>query len=307
MDGSTKHPITLLSVPFDWGAGRRGAGRGPESILHTGLERKLRLLGIEVETNRGLPEIIPAEDTAKPADPALRQLKHLDAVAEMSEALALEVSALVNRGRFPLVLGGDHSIAIGTIAGLALHYEKLGVLWFDAHSDLNTAETSPTGNLHGMSLAAGLGLGHDRLTKLLGRFPKLQPENVVIIGARDLDSGEKTRIKELGIRCYTMQDIDRLGMARVMEEAIRHVQGADGVHVSFDIDCVDPGEAPGTGTPVKGGMSYRESHFALELLQEAGIVTSAELVEVNPSLDTDGRTSRLAAELICSLLGETIL
>lgn len=297
--------ITLLPVPFDWGAGRRGAKDGPEAILRTGLERKLRLLRHEVETAPALPEFKPLSSADARAAP--HALKHLDAVADMNEALALQVSALVGQRRFPIILGGDHSIAIGTIAGLSAHYKQLGVLWFDAHSDLNTADTSPSGNLHGMSLAVSLGLGHDRLVKLLGRCPKVLPEHIVIVGARDLDEGEKQLIRQLGIRCFTMQDIDRYGIGKVIEEAARQLQGTDGVHVSFDIDSVDPNEAPGTGTPVPGGMSYREAHYAMELLQESGMVTSAELVEVNPSLEPGQRTSRLASGLLLSLLGETIL
>lgn len=302
---SQSRRITLLPVPFDWGAGRRGVKDGPEAILQTGLERKLRQLGHEVETAAALPEFRPGPSSSH--EPAAHKMKHLDAVAELSEALALRVSAILGLGRFPLVLGGDHSIAIGTIAGLSMHFKRLGILWFDAHSDLNTAETSPSGNIHGMSLAVSLGLGTERLTKLLGRCPKVRPEHIVIVGARDLDAGERQLIRQLGIRCYTMQDIDRHGIAKVLKQAIRQLQGTDGVHVSFDIDSVDPIEAPGTGTPVRGGMSYREAHYAMELLQESGFVTSVEMVEVNPSLESEERTARLASGLLCSLLGETIL
>lgn len=306
MNPLTKPSITLLRVPFDWGASRRGASHGPEAILQAGLAQKLERLGYELETPAALSATTPARAGGESASAGA--IRHLDAVVQINEALARAVAAVERRGSFPLILGGDHSLAIGTIAGLTERPKKLGLLWFDAHSDLNTPDTSPSGNAHGMSLAAGLGLGDSRLAKLLGRAPKLAPEHVVIIGARDLDAGEKLRIRELGVRCFTMHDIDRLGIAAVMAEAIRRMEGTDAVHVSFDIDSVDPIEAPGTGTPVRGGLNYREAHFALELLQEAGIVTSAELVEVNPALDTDdARTVRLAVDLLCTLLGETIL
>ncbi|GMX62610.1 hypothetical protein Elgi_24150 [Paenibacillus elgii] len=189
-----------------------------------------------------------------------------------------------------------------------LHYNRLGVIWIDAHSDLNTPDTTPSGNIHGMSLAASLGQGDERLTRIGGSSPKIRPEHTVLVGVRDLDPGEKACIKAQGITCFTMYDIDRLGMSSVMEEAVQVAgKGTDGVHLSFDIDSLDPVEAPGTGTPVKGGLSYREAHLALELLHESGIVTSAELVEVNPSLDTGQKTAQLAVELIGSLLGEQIL
>ena len=229
-------------------------------------------------------------------------------VHEVSSQLSERVSEIVAEGAFPLVLGGDHSISIGTIAGLAEHYANLGVIWFDAHSDLNTEETSPSGNIHGMSLGISLGRGIPLLTGLRGISPKIKPEHVAIIGARSLDSGEKAYIRSLGIACYTMHDIDLIGIARVMDKVIRQFrQTTDGVHVSFDIDSLDPREAPGTGTPVRGGLSYREAHLALELLYQSDLVTSAEFVEVNPSLDKNDQTAKLAVELIGSLLGEQIL
>ncbi|CAG7604768.1 Arginase [Paenibacillus solanacearum] len=322
------HLLNVISVPFDLGAGLRGASLGPEAIIQAGLVRRLRQIGHVVEATAtvhtpqppvrrhktpspaagqpaGGPAADPASDAPAPAD---SRLKHLDEVTAINRELAHHVAASAAGGRFPLVLGGDHSLAIGTISGLAQTHRRLGVLWFDAHSDLNTADTSPSGNLHGMSLSALLGKGHERLTRLGGAAPKVRPEHVVMIGLRDLDPGEKALIAAEGIHCFTMHDIDKLGMAQVIEEAIRIVsRDTDGVHVSFDIDSVDPAEAPGTGTPVRGGLSYREAHLALELLAEARIVTSAEFVEVNPALESDGRTAKLAVDLICSLLGETIL
>jgi len=214
----------------------------------------------------------------------------------------------MGRGRFPLILGGDHSIAIGTIAGLAKHKKNMGVIWFDAHGDINTGETSPSGNIHGMSLAVSLGIGHPNLIHIYGEQPKIKPENVVIIGARDLDPGERKLIKQLGIKVYTMHEIDRLGMPRVMEEAIGIVsRGTDGVHLSLDLDGLDPHDCPGVGTPVIGGISYRESHLAMEMLAEADVLTSAEFVEVNPILDVQNKTAKVAVALLCSAFGDKLL
>ncbi|WP_169090955.1 arginase [Paenibacillus sp. PL91] len=295
--------VAIVSVPFGKGAGTPGAELGPAHILHAaGLSRKLTELGIpyrmagEVSVTAQLP---PSQSA---------NAKHLSEVHETCSQLSERVAEIVAEGAFPLVLGGDHSISIGTIAGLAEHYEDLGVIWFDAHSDLNTEDTSPSGNIHGMSLGISLGRGIPLLTGLRGISPKIKPEHVAIVGARSLDSGEKAYIRSLGITCYTMHDIDRLGIARVMEKVIQQLkQTTDGVHVSFDIDSLDPLEAPGTGTPVRGGLSYREAHLALELLYQSNLVTSAEVVEVNPSLDHHDQTAKLAVELIGSLLGEQIL
>ena len=206
------------------------------------------------------------------------------------------------------MLGGDHSIAIGTLAGVSKHYQNLGVIWFDAHGDLNTEATSPSGNIHGMPLAVSLGIGHPDLVNILGYAPKVKPEHIVIIGARSLDEGEKALIREKGIRVYTMHEIDRLGMTKVMEECISYLQErTDGVHLSLDLDGIDPVDAPGVGTPVIGGMSYRESHLAMEMLEEAQIITSAEFVEVNPILDDRNKTAEIAVELVGSLFGDKLL
>jgi arginase len=296
-------PVAILPVPFDWGASRRGADGGPEAVLLAGLERKLQLLGLQYETrpNSYLPN--PTADRRTST-----RMKHWGRTLAMSEAVAREVALLAEGGAFPLALGGDHSIAIGTIAGVAQRMKRLGVIWIDAHADINTPQTSPSGNLHGMALAAGLGLGDPRFTGIAGISPKLQPSRIVLVGARALDEGEKHFIRKHEIACFTMYDIDRYGMARVMEDAIRIAStGSDGVHVSFDIDSVDPREAPGTGTPVRGGLNYREAHLAMEMLYDARIVTSADIVEVNPLLDNTPVTARLAVELIGSLLGEKIL
>lgn len=294
--------VAIVAVPFGKGAGTPGAELGPAHLHAAGLARKLAELNISFR----LAEEVSS--TAQPRPVQAANAKHLSEVHEVSSQLSDRISEIVAEGAFPLVLGGDHSISIGTIAGLAEHYPNLGVIWFDAHSDLNTVDTSPSGNIHGMSLGISLGKGIPLLTGLRGISPKIKPEHVAIVGARSLDSGEKAYIRSLGIACYTMHDIDLIGIARVMEKVIRQLrQSTDGVHVSFDIDSLDPREAPGTGTPVRGGLSYREAHLALELLYQSKLVTSAEFVEVNPSLDHNDQTAKLAVELIGSLLGEQIL
>lgn len=236
------------------------------------------------------------------------KLRNLSLIAEKSSRLAEKIDEVIENGSFPLVLGGDHSIAIGTLASVAKHYRNLGVIWYDAHGDLNTAETSPSGNIHGMPLAVSLGIGHPLLTEIAGYSPKIKPENVVIIGARALDEGEKLLIKERGMKVYTMHEIDRLGMATVMEETIAYLkERCDGVHLSLDLDGLDPTDAPGVGTPVIGGISYRESHLAMEMLEEAKIITSAEFVEVNPILDDKNKTATVAVGLMGSLFGEKLV
>lgn len=295
--------VAMISVPFGLGAGRAGAEMGPESMRQAGLNRRLKQLGIDIASEYEIP--CPS---AKQLTGQQQNAKYLTEVIEVSKKLSDQVSEVVASHAFPLILGGDHSIAIGSIAGLSRHYQNLGVIWFDAHSDLNTEDTSPSGNIHGMSLATALGWTHLKLTDVNGSSIPIQAKNVVIIGARDLDPGEREFIRSNGIACYTMHEIDRMGMERVIQEAL-HIagNGTDGIHLSFDVDSVDPLEAPGTGTPVRGGVSYREAHFALELLCESGAITSADFVEVNPLYDQNYKTARLATELIGSLLGERIL
>ncbi|EFM13010.1 arginase [Paenibacillus curdlanolyticus YK9] len=298
-----KRPITVIPVPFDWGASRRGAAEGPQAIILSGLERKLQQLGFSctIESSRYLPDVLADIRSSS-------NMRHWGKTLSTVEALAHKTAQAVAAGQFPLVLGGDHSIAIGSIAGAAQGRQRLGVLWIDAHGDLNTPDTTPSGNIHGMSLACCLGHGDSRFVAVSGQQPKVEPDRVVLVGARQLDPGERELIRALGITCFTMHDIDRYGMANVMEKAIRIVSdGTDGVHLSFDIDSVDPGEAPGTGTRVRGGFQYREVHLAMEMLAEASIITSADIVEVNPLLDNGYRTARLAVELIASLFGERIL
>lgn len=288
---------------MDLGQGRRGVDMGPSAIRYASAQSLLESLGYDVEDLGDLP--VPTPESRHQGDP---KLKYLNEVRQACENLADAVYDVIKRKRFPVVFGGDHSIAIGTVAGAAKHFEKMGVIWYDAHGDLNTGETSPSGNIHGMPLAVSLGVGHPELVNIGGFAPKVSPENVVIIGARSLDPGERELIKGLGIKVFTMHEIDRIGMARVMDEAIHIVSHkADGVHLSLDLDGLDPKDAPGVGTPVQGGLTYRESHLAMEMLAESGILTSAELVEVNPILDQGNRTAKVAVALMGSALGQKIL
>lgn len=298
-----KRAISVIGVPMDLGQMRRGVDMGPTAMRHAGMIERLSQLDYEVKDLGDLRISRPSPGT----DLAGVHLNSLSEIAEASEELGSLVSAEIESGRFPLIVGGDHSIAIGSLAGIAKHYDNLGVIWYDAHGDLNTPDTSPSGNVHGMPLAASLGLGHDRLTQILGYAPKIQPEHVVIIGARSLDPGEKELIRELGMKVYTMHDVDLLGMPHVIQEALEHLKvHADGVHLSVDLDALDPMEAPGVGTPVAGGLSYRESHLAMEMLYDSGLVTSAEFVEVNPILDERNKTAELAVGLMESLFGDQL-
>lgn len=298
-----KQPISIIGMPMDLGQGRRGVDMGPSAIRYAALQQIIRDLGFEIEDLGDVA--VPSPESLDIRD---QNLKYLHEITQVCEELANRVSNVIERKRFPLVLGGDHSIAIGTVAGAAKHYNNMGLIWYDAHGDLNTGETSPSGNIHGMSLAASLGVGHPLLTRLGGFAPKVRPENVVLVGARELDLGEQQLIRDLGIKVFTMHEIDRLGMARVMEETIKIVsKGTDGVHLSLDLDGLDPSDCPGVGTPVPGGISYRESHLAMEMLASSGILTSAEFVEVNPILDQSNLTAKVAVALISSMLGKKIL
>ncbi|WP_377891989.1 arginase [Alkalihalobacillus sp. R86527] len=295
--------LSIIGVPMDLGQMRRGVDMGPSAIRYAGIVERLEKLNYNIE-DLGDIEIGRPEQRPENQD---HQLKNLKEVADASEKLASRVNEVIERKRFPLVFGGDHSIAIGTLAGVSQSYNNLGVIWYDAHGDLNTSDTSPSGNIHGMPLAVSLGIGDESLTGIAGFSPKIKPENIVIIGARSLDEGERVLIEEKGIKVFTMHEIDRLGMTKVMEEAIAHVSnGTDGVHLSLDLDGLDPHDAPGVGTPVLGGISYRESHLAMEMLAESDILTSAEFVEVNPILDEKNKTATVAVALMGSLFGEKL-
>lgn len=296
--------ISIIGVPTDYGQTRRGVDMGPSAIRYAGIVEKLEALGHQV-TDEGDIRIVETQNAINEDE----KLLNLQEVIEVSTLLAEKVYSVTQQQQFPLIFGGDHSIAIGTLAGLAERYKNLGVIWFDAHADLNTPDTTPSGNIHGMPLAVSIGLGHEALINIRNGVPKIKPANIIIIGARSVDPGERLLIKEQGIKVYTMHEIDKLGMTRVMEDALAYLSAnqVDGVHLSLDLDGIDPLYTPGVGTPVHGGITYRESHLAMEMLQEANVVTSAEFVEVNPILDERNRTADVAVALMGSLFGEKLV
>lgn len=294
--------ITIIGVPLDLGAGRRGVDMGPSAIRYANVKERLERSGYDVKDLGNLN--VPTSEVSKVEN---KKVRYLEEVRTVNEQLASSVFKIMKEGRFPLVLGGDHSIAIGTISGIANHNKNYGVIWFDAHGDLNTPDSSPSGNIHGMPLAVSLGYGHPDLVNIMGFSPKIKPENVVVIGARDLDKGERELIRKLGIKVYTMHEIDRMGMANVMEETIDYLRHTDGIHLSLDLDGLDPNDAPGVGTPVTGGITYREGHLAMEMLAETNLLISAEFVEVNPILDHRNQTAQVAVGLMASAFGEKLL
>lgn len=295
--------IVILGVPMDLGQRRRGVDMGPSAMRCTGFEAELRALGHEV-TDLGDVPVPVVESLARAEEPAGGRVAYAGAIRAACAETARRL-AVLSPEAFPIVLGGDHSIAIGSVAGVARR-QRTGVVWVDAHADFNTAETSPSGNAHGMPLAVLCGRGDEQLR---GALPDatVRPEDVVILGARLVDPGERSLLRELGVTVYTMKEVDRLGMSRIAEEAIARLRGLPRVHVSFDAGALDPEFAPGVGTPVPGGLTYREAHLLMELLADAGIATSLDLVEVNPILDRENRTSRMMVELATSLLGRSIL
>jgi arginase len=299
--------VTLIGVPLDLGAGRRGVDMGPSAFRLADIHQKVRDLGYEVEDAGDLDVWV-----AETRDPGNPRIKYLKEIRETCGVLRDTVVGVLERGGLPVVLGGDHSVAIGSIAGLSRYHrerkEKIGLIWFDAHGDSNTAETSPSGNIHGMPLAVAMGLGVPELVNLSGACPMVDGSRAALVGIRDIDPAERPNIKASGIGAFTMRDIDERGMRTVMEEAIkRATTGTAGVHVSFDLDAMDPDYAPGVGTPSPGGLSYREAHLAMEMLADTGKVISAELVEANPILDHLNGTAKLGVELLSSLLGKQIL
>lgn len=300
--------IRLIDVPMDLGAGRRGVDMGPSALRLAGIKEKISAMGFSVEDDQD-DIFVPIPEHGHVANTKLKFLKE---IVTTCEHLAHRVELAKKEGFFPIVMGGDHSIAIGTIAGLSSWYKKqgkkLGVVWVDAHADMNTPETSPTGNIHGMPLAVNIGLGAPELINLYGDFQKLDPKNVALIGIRDLDRDEKKNVKARGINAYTMADIDRLGIYAVIQEAISILkERVDVIHISFDVDGMDPGVAPGVGTPVPGGLRFRETHLIMETLAETGMVGSMEITEINPILDIRNQTAETAVEMVCSALGKTIL
>jgi arginase len=299
--------VSITNVHLDLGAGRRGTDMGPSAMHVAGLVPRLRRLGHEVVDVEAVG--VSSQEMFDPGDPKAR---YLSAIHATCAHVADRVEAGCAKGQFPLVLGGDHAQAIGTITGLSRHYrkqgKKVGVVWVDAHTDMNTPDTSPSGNIHGMPLAVLMGYGPPELVGLAGDRPALDPRDVAIIGARDVDSTEIPLVKEAGVRVYTMSELDRRGTAVCVQEAFdRVLQATAGVHLSFDLDGVDPTDAPGVGTPVPGGLSLRESHLICEHAASSRRLIGMEMVELNPTLDHANQTGRLAVWLIESALGRTIL
>lgn len=299
--------IAILGAPLDFGAGRRGVDMGPSALRLAGLNAKLQAMGYQVRDLGNVP--VAQQETI---DPGLPTAKYLAPIAKCCAELARTVSDVVEKGQFPLVLGGDHSVGAGTVAGvshaLRKRQQKIGVIWIDAHADMNTPEISPSGNVHGMPLASCLGRGPRELTDIFGYGPKMAARNTVLIGLRDVDEREREVVRELGVVAFTMRDIDELGLRKIMEQAIAAAtDGTAGFHLSLDMDAVDPDEAPGVGTPVRGGMSYREAHLSMEMVCDSGKMLSMEVVEVNPVLDTANRTALLGVELVMSAMGKKIL
>ncbi len=299
--------IRVIGVPLDFGQSRRGVDMGPSAMRVAAIDAKLRELGYDVEDAGNVP--VAQLEQRKQGQARAKYLKEITATcARLSELVLKSLEA----GSTPLVLGGDHSVAVGTISGVAEYHrrkqQRVGLIWIDAHSDLNTPETSPSGNVHGMPLAAIMGLGPPELAGLFRFSPKVRPENCVLVGIRDVDVVERENVRRAGIHGFTMRDIDERGMRAVTEEALRLAgRGTAGYHISLDMDWVDPEDAPGVGTPVRGGVTYREAHLAMEIIADHGRLLSFEVVEVNPVIDEHNRTAELAVELTCSAFGKKIL
>jgi arginase len=299
--------ISIIGAPMDLGAGRRGVDMGPSALRVAGLNDKLAKIGYEVEDLGNV--IVDQPESAPEGQPNAR---YLTQIAHTCVRLAEMVERAAAHERVPLVLGGDHSAAIGTVAGLSRHFHKLGrklgLIWIDAHADMNTPDSTPSGNIHGMPLACAIGLGPTELTGIAGYMPMIEPANVAIVGLRSVDEIERLNVRGAGVHPFTMRDIDERGMNTVIHEAIHAASsGTAGFHLSFDMDAVDPSEAPGVGTPVHGGITYREAHLAMELVCDSGLMTSMEVVEVNPVMDIANQTALLGVELIMSALGKRIL
>ena len=295
-------PVGIFGVPMDLGQGRRGVDMGPSAIRYARMEAAIEELGHSV-TDLGnarvpIPELVESDES----------VRHLDAVRTVCEEVAGRTREVVSEELFPVFLGGDHSISIGTVSGVAgASGGRTGVIWLDAHADFNTPATSPSGNIHGMPLATLTGNGPPSLVEIGGAGASVRPEDVVLIGLRSVDLEERNLLHAAGARAYTMKEIDAYGVARVVRQAMKDLSHVDRVHLSFDLDVLDPEIAPGVGTPVRGGLTYREAHLVMELINEAGVVTSLDVVEVNPILDVRNGTAALAVELVESLLGRRII
>ena len=299
--------IRIIGVPMDLGASRRGVDMGPSAVRVANLNERVASLGYKVE-DLGNIHVVQAESVEAGAPSA----RYLSEIAATCMRLANMVEAAADQGKFPIVLGGDHSVAIGTVSGLSQRYrkqgKKIGLVWIDAHADMNTPETSPSGNVHGMPLACCIGMGPRELTSIYDYAPKVDPGNVAVIGLRSVDADERKNVQRAGVHAYTMRDIDERGLRAIMQEAMEVANdGTEGFHLSFDMDAVEPHEAPGVGTPVKGGMTYREAHLAMETICDCDRMLGLEVVEVNPVIDEANRTAVLAVELVMSALGKRIL
>ena len=296
--------IDIIGAPSTFGQRKLGVDLGPTAIRYAGLISRLKQLDLDVYEKGDIK--VPAVNIEK-FHSEQKGLRNYDEIIDVNQKLNKEVSASIENNRFPLVLGGDHSIAVGSVSAISKHYNNLGVIWYDAHGDLNIPEESPSGNIHGMPLRILTGEGPKELLELNSNV--IKPENIVLIGMRDLDKGERQFIKDHNIKTFTMSDIDKLGIKEVIENTIEYLKSrnVDGVHLSLDVDSLDPLETPGTGTRVLGGLSYRESHFALELLHQSHLISSMDLVEVNPLIDSNNHTAEQAVSLVGTFFGETLL
>ncbi len=299
--------IRIIGVPMDLGASRRGVDMGPSALRVAGLQARIKQLGHQVEDIGNISVKQPEEMSY-----GEKRAKYLAEIADACKDLGAIVEKSLEETMLPVVLGGDHSIAAGTLSGVAAHFKKkekkVGLIWLDAHGDINTPESSPSGNVHGMPLAAAMGYGATELVELQGFKPKVEPQNISLVGIRDLDSQEKKLAKKSGVHVFTMRDIDERGMREVMSDALKYaMDDTDGISVSLDMDFVDPSDAPGVGTPVRGGVTYREAHLAMEMIADTEAMVSLEIVEINPVIDEHNRTALLGVELVLSGLGKKIL
>jgi arginase len=302
MSMQPRRKVTIIGAALDLGAGRRGVDMGPSAIRYAGLDAKLQDLGYDYDDRGNVGTAV-----AEAIDATDQHARFLPQIKETCRHIAELVAEASETGSTPVVLGGDHSVALGTLGGMQRVHGPGGVIWIDAHGDLNSPETSPSGNVHGMVLAAVLGLAGERFRGDGWDLPAIEPGRVALVGVRSLDDGERELLKELDALVFTMSDVDRLGVERAVRESLAHVAGPGFVHVSLDLDAVDPDVAPGVGTPVRGGLNYREAHLAMELIAESGLATSMDVVEVNPILDRENETGKLAVELVASGLGARIL
>jgi len=307
MKKTSKENISIIGFPMDLGADRRGVDMGPSALRIAELQAKLEKLGYKVTDLGDIPiQIMEKQKISNP------RLKYIDEILKTSKLLAAKVESVLEKGDFPLCIGGDHSMAIGTLAGISSFCRKngktLGVIWIDAHADMNTDESSPSGNIHGMPLAVSMGIGNSELTNVLNFAPKLSPENCSIIALRSVDEKEKEIIRKLKLPVYDMPEIDKMGIHRIVVKVLKQFrEKIDHIHVSFDVDSVDPSVAPGVGTPVPGGLSYREAHLLMETIAECGCMSSLDIAEVNPILDEKNKSAVFTTDLVASSMGQRIL